>query len=188
MSARPEVLARKTVYESPWVRLHVDRVRFPAGRIAEQHHFIDFPNEGAAALVTGAGDDRVLLIESYRYIHDTVDWELPAGSFDPAKESPEEAASREVLEETGYESEGMERLCTYYPIIGISNCKFHILRCRALEKTAEFDANEVRQTRWFTRREVQNLLAEGRIRDGFALTGLLLYLNPLKPAKENDSK
>jgi len=180
VSSKPEVLSRKTIYESEWVRVHVDRVRFPAGRIAEQHHFIDFPHQGAAAVVTD-DQDRVLLIASYRYLHDTVDWELPAGGFLPERESAAAAAQREVLEETGYETGPMEHLYTYLPIIGISNCTFHILRCRGLQKTAEFDANEVRQTRWFTRSEVRALLAEKKIKDGFALTGLLLYLNPLAP-------
>lgn len=182
MNSKPEVLSRKTIYESEWVRLYVDRVRFPAGRIAEQHHFLDFPHHGVAAVVTDA-EDRVLLIESYRYLHDTVDWEIPAGGFIPQRESASEAARREVLEETGYETGPMEFLYTYYPIIGISNCTFHIMRCRALQKTSEFDANEVRQTRWFTRTEVIALLAERKIKDGFALTGLLLYLNPLTPSK-----
>lgn len=183
MSPKPEVLSRKTIYESEWVSLHVDRVRFSAGRIAEKHHFIDFPHQGVAAIVTDEKGN-ILLIESYRYIQDTVDWEIPAGGFAAQTETAAEAARREVLEETGYETGAMEHVYTYCPIIGISNCTFHILRCRAGEKTAEFDANEVRQTRWFTPAEVRTLLTEQKIKDGFALTGLLFYLNPLPLKKD----
>ncbi len=178
MSSTPRALSRKTIYESPWIRLHVDRVLYPAGRIAEEHHFLDFPHQGVAAVITNERDE-VLLIESYRYLHDLVDWEIPAGGFVPSEESPETAARREVLEETGYEAEGLKPVYTYYPIIGISNCTFHILRGTASRKTAEFDANEVRQTRWFTRAEIKTLLAERRVVDGFALAGLMFYLHPL---------
>ena len=51
-----------------------------------------------------------------------------------------------------------------------------VVRCRATSGTGEFDHNEVAEVCWLSRREVRRMIAAGEIRDGFSLSGLLLYL------------
>jgi len=87
-----------------------------------------------------------------------------------------EAARREAWEETGYETSGHELVYTYYPMNGISNKVFHIVRCQAGEKTGEFDRNEVQQLRWASRGEIEAMLKDGVLRDGLSLTALLLHV------------
>lgn len=166
-------LSRKTVYSSEWLNLHVDRVEYPAGKIAEAHHCIDFLYQGVGIIMTD-DQDRLLLIRSYRYIMDSVDWEIPAGSF--KNEDVLAAAEREALEETGYECRDFRRIYSYYPLTGISNSYFHIVRCLAVKKVADFDPNEVHSVQWFSRAEVTRLLQENAVQDGFSLQGILFYL------------
>lgn len=166
-------LSRQTVYSSEWLNLHLDRVEYPAGKIAEAHHCVDFLYQGVGVIITD-DQDRILLIRSYRYIVDSVDWEIPAGSF--KDEDVLAAAEREALEETGYRCRDFKKIYSYYPLTGISNSYFHIVRCRSVEKVADFDANEVHSIRWFTRDEAAALLREHAIRDGFSLQGLFFYL------------
>ena len=53
MSLRPKRLSRTIIYENPWVNLYVDAVRFPDGRVIEQHHVLEFEKEAVAVVVIG---------------------------------------------------------------------------------------------------------------------------------------
>jgi ADP-ribose pyrophosphatase len=171
---KPKRLARTVIYENPWVNLYVDRVEFPDGRIIEEHHLLDFEKEAVAALVEDA-HGKVLLVHVFRYTTDSIEWEIPAGIIEDG-ESILEAAEREVWEESGYETMDHGLVYTYYPMNGISNKVFHIVRCQATKKTGDFDRNEVKEFRWVTRQEIRELVEDRRIQDGFSLIALLLYL------------
>ena len=143
---------------------------------------LDFPFEAVGVLVENDRDE-LLFVRAYRYVTDAVAWEIPAGRIEEG-ESVASAARREVEEESGCRTEGYEEVYTYYPMNGIANQLFHIVRCRATSGTGEFDRNEVAEVRWFPRREVRRMITEGAIRDGFSLSGLLLYLLSPDPCAE----
>jgi ADP-ribose pyrophosphatase len=171
---KPERLARKIIYESRWVNLYVDKVRFPNGLVLNEHHLLDFPLGAAAALVENE-DGCIILVRVCRYTVGTERWEIPAGGME-AGESEIEAAQREVLEETGYTSEGHELIYSFYPMGGMANKLFHVVYCRAGERVRDFDADEVSETRWCTKGEVREMIRQRSITDGLTLTGLLLWL------------
>ena len=171
---KPERLARQMIYACPWFTLYGDRVRFPGGRIAERYHVVEMAHE-AAGVVVDDGAGRVLLVQSYRYPIDAVQWEVPAGSLEPG-ESPEQAALREAQEESGHACVDPRLIYSYYPLSGLTTSVFHIVRARATGVVGAFDENEVAAWRWFSRAEVEALLAANELRDGFSLTALLLWL------------
>ena len=171
---KPRRLSRTIIYENPWVNLYVDRVQFPDGRIIDKHHLLDFEKEAVAVLAENA-KGQVLLVHVYRYTTDTIEWEIPAGAVE-AGESILEAARREVLEESGYETDDHQLIYSYYPMNGISNKVSHIARCRALRKVMDFDRNEVREFKWVSRQEIERMIKARLVRDGFSLPALLLYL------------
>ena len=175
---KPERLSRTTIYESPKVNLYVDKVRFPAGRVVDRHHIIEFGNEAVAVLVENVKGE-ILLVHVYRYPTDTIEWEIPAGGLDPG-ESAVEAAEREVLEESGYETTGHELIYTYHPINGISNHRFHIVRCRSTKRVGDFDENEVQGFEWVPKHELRRMIESRQMMDGFSLVGLLLHLTELE--------
>jgi len=168
------------VYTHPWLDLYVDRVRFPKGRLVD-HHVVYFKRESVATLVENA-EGKILLIRSYRYITDSIEWELPAGGFEKG-ETVFEASRREVREETGYDTSGHRLLYTYNPVNGLSNKVFHVVHCRAGKIVGKFDGNEVKGVRWHTQKQVREMIRRNRIHDGFALASLLLYFFGV-PAKE----
>ncbi len=92
-------------------------------------------------------------------------WTFPKGGADPG-ESPEKAAVREVLEETGYEAEVVELLGDFAGTT--STTRFWLMRpCR---RVAEPDPVETSGVRWATFAEAGALIAEtpsatGRARD-----------------------
>jgi len=174
---KPERLSRTVVYENPWVSLYVDKVQLPGGRVLDEHHVLHFGHEAVAVLVE---DDRqqLLLVNVYRYVTDTVEWEVPAGVIEDG-EAALDAARREVREESGYETADHELLYTYCPMYGIADEVFHIARCRATKKLGDFDRNEVRAFRWASREEIRKMIGDGSIKGGFSLTALLLHLTVL---------
>jgi ADP-ribose pyrophosphatase len=176
MATKPERLSRTVIYESAWVNLYVDKVRFPAGRVIDRHHILDFPRDGVAVLVEN-GESELLFVQAYRYTTGSLEWEVPAGSREPG-EAIVTTAAREVREETGYETCEHELLYSFHPINGISGKTFHVVRCKAASDTpAAFDKNEIAQRRWFTLEQVRQMIGERQINSGFTLTALLLHLH-----------
>jgi ADP-ribose diphosphatase len=171
---KPERLSRNIIYQSPWVNLYLDTVKFPNGLLIEKFHLLDFPRAAVTAIVE-EDSGNILFARICRYTSGTTEWELPAGGVETG-ETEIEAARREVLEETGYTSDGHELIYSYYPMNGSANKRFHVVHCNAISYVQDFDRNEVSETRWFTKDEIKQMIEEKVITDGFTLTALLLWL------------
>jgi 8-oxo-dGTP pyrophosphatase MutT (NUDIX family) len=166
-----EVLDRRTIYASRWVGLAEWTVRLPDGRVISDYHVVDYPGEAVAVVPIG-DDGRVLLIDHYRVITDTRGWEVPAGGIEPG-ESVADAATRELLEETGYAAGEWQTLGRYHPSNGSSNQVFHVTVARGLDRRSEpLDVNETLGLRWFTPAEVRRLVLSNEIPDGLTVTAL----------------
>ncbi len=171
---QPERLSRTIIHESPYVNLYVDRVRFPNGRLIDDFHLVDFPHT-AVAMIAESDDGRIVFSRIIRYATGTDEWELPAGGVDSG-ETELQAARREVLEETGYDSDQHRLFYSYFPMNGNCSMLFHVVLCRAGERLQDFDRDEVSDVRWFSKAEIRRMIKDKVITDGFTLTALLLWM------------
>lgn len=165
---------RHRIYDSPWVGLRRDIVELPSGA-EQEYHVIEIGP--AVTVVPELEDGRVLLIGQYRYTHGGTHWELPAGRLEPG-ESPEQAAVRELREETGHEAARMLPLPAFFPTNGISAhhaSAFVAEGCRSAGPAAP-EPSELIVPRAFTRGEIEALLDAGSIADAFAALPLLYWL------------
>lgn len=130
----------------------------------------------AAAVVAVDDQDRILLVRQHRYAIDQYQWELPAGLLD-AGETPEQAARRELLEETGYSAESIERMIESYSSPGCHDEKIHIYKATGLKKHADLhlDQDELLTAHERPFQEVLEEVKNGVLKDGKTIIGVLLY-------------
>ena len=169
------VHGERTLYESEWLRLALTDVEIPGGRRFE-HHVV---RAGADASGTVVIDPRrgVLLLWRHRFTTDTWGWEVPAGRID-AGESPQAAAERETLEETGWRPGPLTWLTTYHPNNGQSDLRFHLFSARGADYLGEpVDRAEAERVEWMPPQQVRTELAAHRVVDGLSLTALLWATN-----------
>lgn len=91
---KPERISRKTIYQSSWVNLYLDTVKFPDGFVIEDYHLLDFPRAAVAVIVENDFEN-IVFARISRYTTGLTEWELPAGGIETG-ESEIEAAKREV--------------------------------------------------------------------------------------------
>lgn len=101
-----EIVKRETVYEGRFLRCLILTYRDPEG-ILRQWEAVERVNcDGIVAIVPVTGEGEMILIRQFRPPVDAYVIEFPAGLNDRG-ENAEEVASRELLEETGYEAKEM---------------------------------------------------------------------------------
>jgi 8-oxo-dGTP pyrophosphatase MutT (NUDIX family) len=168
------VNGRHSLYESQWVSLDLVDVE-PAGGTPYQHHVVVIPYT-AVCVVVQHPQNGVLLLYRHRFITDTAGFELPAGGVEPG-ESIADAATREVLEETGWAVTEPKIFKTANASDGVSTQKFHFAYAQAVEQVAEpVDAYEADRLYWVHTNKLLPLIADGHVPGCSAMFGLLYAL------------
>lgn len=175
LTERP--LSQASVFKGRLLDVWRDEVRLPDGGQGVRE-YIRHP--GAAVMVPVIEGERILMLRQYRYAVGQVMAELPAGKLDPG-ESPDEAARRELLEETGHACQSLVRLGMFHPCIGYSDEKIFVYLATGLSAhPAQEDHDEFVEPFELTMSEAQKWVRQGRITDGktvIALNWGLAYLS-----------
>ena len=164
------VHGERSIYESEWVRLVLTDVEVPDGERFE-HHVVRMPKNAAGTIVYEP-DRGVLLLWRHRFITDTWGWEIPAGGIEPG-ETPEAAAARETVEETGWEPAALRALARYHPTNGLSDQVFHVFIAHGATHVGEpSDAGEAERIEWIAVPELRRLVRSQQMLDGLSLTAV----------------
>lgn len=102
--------SRQRVYSTKWFR--VVAAAQPAG---EPYYMLELPDYVSVVALTPTR--QLLLVRQYRPVAGRDTLELPSGHVD-GNETPETAARRELLEETGFIAPHLELLGTLVPDVG----------------------------------------------------------------------
>jgi ADP-ribose pyrophosphatase len=120
-------------------------------------------------------DKRVLLVRQYRLPAEKYLWELPAGRLDPG-EKPLQAAKRELKEETGYAARKWTKLASFWVSPGFVQERMTIFLAEDLTAGEATPMDDERiEARWFKRKELADMIADGKIEDAKTIVGFLTW-------------
>ena len=100
---------------------------------------------------------------------------MPAGRLDEGETSLK-AAKRELIEETGCRARKWEMLATFYPSPGFLAEKMTIYLATGLREGKSTPMEDERiETRWFSARELGEMIRKNRIIDAKTMIGFFRY-------------
>lgn len=179
----PDHLAESKIDSSEVFRgelLHVfrDRVRLPDGGESMREYIV---HPGAVMIIPRLPDGKLLLERQYRYPHDRVFIEFPAGKIDPG-EAALATAKRELAEETGYTASHWTYFAQLHPIVAYCTEAIEIFIADGLEHVgAALDHGEFLETFSASLEEALQWLDRGEITDSKTMIGLLLLARRSTP-------
>lgn len=169
---KPEpTLTSETVFSGRLIDVRRDTVRLPNDDTTTREIVV---HPEVVAMVPVLDDGRLVLVRQYRKAVDRVLLEIPAGGIDPG-ETAEEAARREMIEETGYRVGSLRLLTSFYTSPGFTTENMHLFLVENLkpgEATEQADQIEVVT---LSLRESMQRIEVGEIADAKSMLGLLLY-------------
>lgn len=173
MKYQEKTVKSKEIFRGKIINLRVEQVELPNGKIASRE-IVEHP--GAVAVVAVTSENQVLMVKQYRKACEEELWEIPAGKLDPG-ESPEDAAVRELEEETGYRAGSLEKLTSVYTSPGFANEMIHIYLAEKLTATEQNpDEDEFLDLYHCTWEQIRELLKSGELKDAKSISGLLMAM------------
>jgi len=167
-----KVLSSAIVYEGPIFGIRRDEVIEPGG-VRATREVITHP--GSVVVLPVLPDGRVLLIRQYRHATRQYLWELVAGRMDPG-ETPATAASRELIEETGFRARHFRVFLDVFPTPGFLEERMFILLAEGLAAgEAEPEEDEKIISRAYSQRQLEAMIRTGKLRDAKSIAGILFY-------------
>jgi 8-oxo-dGTP pyrophosphatase MutT (NUDIX family) len=182
-----ERLSSRELAEYEMFRVREDCSRSP--RDGEVHTFHVAVSPGGVAVLAVTDDGRLVMVEQFRHGTRELSLELPSGVVDDGEE-PEEAAVRELREETGFEGAEPRVLGSFELNPSWQKTTVHavLVRGAAREGEKEEDEGEDIRVRLLPPAEVRRRVLAGEIDTAATLCALALWdwgdggLSPVRPA------
>ena len=130
---------------------------------------------GAVVILPIVDRAHVCLLRNFRFVISETLWEVPAGTLEPG-EPLEQAARRELLEETGYRAARWRSLGYLYASPGVLDEKLHLFLAEDLTAgTAKPELDEQLEPKIVPWDEALQMALDGTIKDAKTITAILLW-------------
>jgi len=135
----------------------------------DKEYFVSDHGQRAAVVVIRDGE--LLLVRQYRLLINGLSYEIPGGKIEE-NETPENAAIRECMEETGIQCLSLKQLISYHPSLDIWKNYTYVF---CSEECKEISANYSDRRVWIPLERCIEMVFEQQIVDSLSIIALLTY-------------
>ncbi len=165
-------MLRQSVHKGRKIEVFVDFFEAPDGQIIKRDMI---RHSGAVVILPIIDSDHICLLRNYRFVIDETLWELPVGALESGEEI-EEAAKRELLEETGYTAAKWRSLGYLYASPGVMDEKLHLFVAEAMTPGQSMpEADEQLEPITVAWSDALKMALDGTIKDAKTITAILLW-------------
>jgi ADP-ribose pyrophosphatase len=167
-------LSTREVYRNPWLSVREDQILRSNG----QPGIYGVVDKEDCAIIIPVQDDRVWLVEQFRYTIQERCLELPQGGWEMGNVDPEELARGELKEELGLHADQTVYLGFIWIAYGYSKQKQHVFFATGLTHTEKEPDPEEHDlvAHSVTVPEFEQMMLDGAIRDTSTIAAWGLYL------------
>lgn len=167
-----QILKSEIIYEGKAFGVRRDELIEPTG-VHTVREVVTHP--GSVVVLPVLPDGKIVLVRQYRHATRQFLWELVAGRME-AGEDPKQGAARELLEETGYRARKISVFLDVFPTPGFLEERMFLLIAEGLTAgEAQPEEDEKLTVADYSRKQLEEMIRTGKLRDAKSIAGLLFY-------------
>jgi ADP-ribose pyrophosphatase len=150
-------------------------------RTNAEHDFYVIETADWVNIIPITADDQVVMVRQYRHGSREVTLEIPGGLMDP-EDTPEGAAARELLEETGYRAEELKKIGAVNPNPAIFNNRCYTFLALDATKVGDPmpDQTEDIEVALIPLVDIPELIRQGKIDHAIVISAFYSYFLQLQ--------
>ncbi len=178
-----KVLRSEYLFRCTWLTVRRDAVELPNGHTIPDYYVLEYPDWVNTIALTD--DDQFVMVRQYRHGLRYTGYELCAGVCEKG-ETPEQAARRELLEETGFGGGTWQSLMDISGNTSTTNNLTHCFLATDVRRLQQphLDYSEDLRTTLLSRQEVFRLLQSGHFKQSLMAAPLWKYFATCGPLPE----
>lgn len=157
-------ISSRHILDHPRMQLVEDEVELPSGKKI-QYLRQEYSGRGGVIVICRK-DDKILVQREYSYPVDEILWQFPGGKIE-ADETPEQAATRELAEESGIKAENAKCIGWFYPDNRRTNARLFVVECDYVtdDEKARPDDTEFIESEWIENGQISQMIRRGEVRN-----------------------
>ena len=157
-------ISSRHILDHPRMQLVEDEVELPSGKKI-QYLRQEYSGRGGVIVICRKGD-KILVQREYSYPVDEILWQFPGGKIE-ADETPEQAATRELAEESGIKAENAKCIGWFYPDNRRTNARLFVVECGYVtyDEKARPDDTEFIESEWIENGQISQMIRRGEVRN-----------------------
>ncbi len=157
-----KTVSSQAIFKGKIIDVRLDDVLLPNGNTSKRELVF---HPGAVAIIALTKEEKVLLIKQFRKPLEKTIVEIPAGKLEKGEE-PKECAKRELEEETGFTSDDLQYVTSFYTSPGFANEIIHLYYTDTLKRGAQSpDEDEFIELIEATLEEAEKMIENKQIYD-----------------------
>jgi len=174
---KAKILKSEVIFEGKSFGVRRDELIEPTG-VRTMREVVTHPGSVVVLPVLPGG--KIVLVRQYRHATGQYLWELVAGRMEKG-ENPKEGAERELIEETGYRAKRFTVFLEVFPTPGFLQERMYLLLAEGLKKgEARPEEDEKLIAATYTKKQLEEMMRTGKLRDAKTIAGLLFYFRFLE--------